>query len=109
MYVDELRKNNAPATRANSYRSALAFCKGSLLLDGIDAILSSSRVTGSAHRSFLTKRLLKQRDALTVDQVQVLEQVVCGDCPLRDKVLFFFFFFAGHCLLCIYGRLRFGD
>ena len=83
----------------------MAFCKGSLLLDGIDAILSSSRVTGSAHRSFLTKRLLKQRDALTVDQVQVqvLEQVVCGDCPLRDKV------FAGHCLLCIYGRFRFGD
>ena len=103
VYVDELRKNNAPATRASSFRSALAFCKGTFLLEGIDTVLSSSRVTGSAHRSFLTKRLLKQRDALSVDQVQILEHVVCGDHPIREKV------FAGHCLLCIYGRLRFGD
>ena len=27
-YVDQLRKDGAPATRANSFRSALAFCKG---------------------------------------------------------------------------------
>ena len=103
VYVDELRKNNAPPTRANSFRSALAFCKGALLLQNIDEILMSSRVTGSAHRSFLNKRLLKQRDALTVCQVQVLEHVVCGSFPLKDRV------FAGHCLLCVYGRLRFGD
>ena len=103
VYVDELRKNNAPATRASSFRSALAFCKGTFLLEGIDAVLSSSRVSGSAHRSFLTKRLLKQRDALSVDQVRILEHIVCGDHPIREKV------FAGHCLLCIYGRLRFGD
>ena len=103
VYVDELRKNNAPPTRANSFRSTLAFCKGALLLQNIDEILMSSRVTGSAHRSFLNKRLLKQRDALTVCQVQVLEHVVCGSFPLKDRV------FAGHCLLCVYGRLRFGD
>ena len=103
VYVDELRKNNAPPTRANSFRSAMAFCKGALLLQNIDEILMSSRVTGSAHRSFLTKRLLKQRDALTVSQVQVLEHVVCGSFPLKDRI------FAGHCLLCVFGRLRFGD
>ena len=103
VYVDELRKNNAPPTRANSFRSAMAFCKGALLLQNIDEILMSSRVTGSAHRSFMNKRLLKQRDALTVSQVQVLEHVVCGSFPLKDRI------FAGHCLLCVYGRLRFGD
>lgn len=103
VYVDELRKNNAPATRANSFRSALAFCKGSLMIDGVDTILSSSRVTGSSHRSYLTKRLLRQRDALTVDQVRILENVVELDGPIQDRV------FAAHCLLCIYGRLRFGD
>ena len=103
VYVDELRKNNAPATRANSFRSSLAFCKGTLLLPGVDEVLASSRVTGSAHRSFLNKRLLKQRDALTVSQVEVLEMIVSGDYPMKDRV------FAGHCLLCVYGRLRFGD
>ena len=103
VYVDELRKNNAPATRANSFRSSLAFCKGALLLPGVDEVLSSSRITGSAHRSFLNKRLLRQRDALTVSQVEILEHIVCGDYSLKDKV------FAGHCLLCVYGRLRFGD
>ena len=102
-YVAELRKNNAPATRANSFRSALAFCKGSMMIDGVDTILSSSRVTGSAHRSYLTKRMLKQRDALTVDQVRILENVLEVDGPIQDKI------FAAHCLLCIYGRLRFGD
>ena len=101
--MDELRKDNAPPTRANSFRGALAFCKGALLLQNIDEILTSSRVTGSAHRSFLNKRLLKQRDALTVCQVQVLEHVVCGSFPLKDRV------FAGHRLLCVFGRLRFGD
>ena len=102
-YVDELRRNKAPATRANSFRSALAFLKGTFKVAGVDEILDSAAVSGSCHRSFLTKRLLKQRDALTVDQVRTLEAVVTGDNVEADKV------FAGHCLMCIYGRLRFGD
>ena len=70
----------------------------------MDEILQSGRITGSAHRSFLTKRTLRQRDALTVHQVSVLERVLCGETfPLQDRT------FAGHCLVCIYGRLRFGD
>ena len=73
------------------------------MIEGVDSILSSSRVTGSSHRSYLTKRLLRQRDALTVDQVRILENVVELDGPIQDRV------FAAHCLLCIYGRLRFGD
>ena len=103
IYVDELRKNNAPATRSNSFRSALAFCKGTFMIDGVDSVLASSRVSGSAHRSFLNKRLLRQRDALTVDQVSVLEHLLTSEAPVQDRM------FAGHCLLCVYGRLRFGD
>eukprot|EP00435_Cladocopium_sp_Y103_P016654 s1417_g4.t1 len=38
-YVDDLRKNRAPATRAGSFRSALAFCKGTLQLRGVDEVL----------------------------------------------------------------------
>ena len=52
----------------------------------------------------MTKAVLKQRDALTVDQVMALECVLAGrEFPMRDRL------FAGHCLLCIYGRLRMGD
>ena len=103
-YVDQLRKDGAPATRANSFRSALAFCKGTIQLEGVDEVLQSGRVTGSAHRSYLTKRILRQRDALTVVQVSTLEVIVAeASFPLQDRV------FAGHCLLCIYARLRFGD
>ena len=103
-YVDQLRRDGAPATRASSFRSALAFCKGTIQLLGVDEVLQSTRITGSAHRSFLTKRVLKQRDALTVHQVNILERVVCEDTfPVQDRI------FAGHCLVCIYGRLRFGD
>ena len=58
-YVDELRRNKAPATRANSFRSALAFLKGTFKVAGVDEILDSAAVSGSCHRSFLTKRLLK--------------------------------------------------
>eukprot|EP00913_Durusdinium_trenchii_P000697 g649.t1 len=67
-YVDQLRRDGAPATRANSFRSALAFCKGTIQLQDVDPVLQSGRVTGSAHRSYLTKRVLRQRDALTVRQ-----------------------------------------
>ena len=103
-YVDQLRRDGAPATRASSFRRALAFCKGTIQLGGVDEILQSGRITGSAHRSFLTKRTLRQRDALTVHQVSVLERVLCGETfPLQDRI------FAGHCLVCIYGRLGFGD
>ena len=103
-YVDQLRRDGAPATRASSFRSALAFCKGTIDLDGVDDILRSTRIAGSAHQSFLTKRVLRQRDALTVHQVSILERVVCEQAfPLQDRI------FAGHCLVCIYGRLRFGD
>ena len=103
-YVDQLRRDGAPATRASSFRSALAFCKGTIQLQGVDDVLQSTRIAGSAHRSCLTKRVLKQRDALTVHQVMILERVVCEDSfPVQDRI------FAGHCLVCIYGRLRFGD
>ena len=103
-YVDGLRRDGAPATRATSCRSALAFCKGTIQLEGVYDVLESARITGSSHRSYMTKRVLKQRDALTVDQVMALERVLAGrEFPMQDRL------FAGHCLLCIYGRLRMGD
>ena len=102
-YVDELRKNKAPATRAASFRSALAFMKGVFNLTGVDEILDNSAISGSCHRSYMTKRVLKQRDALSVHQVRILETVVETGTNLAERV------FAGHCLMCIYGRLRYGD
>lgn len=93
----------APATRASSFRSALAFLKGTLDVKGVDALLDNSAISGSCHRSYVTKRVLKQRDALTTAQVAILETVVEHGKTMAEKV------FAGHCLMCVYGRLRFGD
>ena len=50
-YVDGLRRDGAPATRATSFRGALAFCKGTIRLEGVDEVLESSRIAGSSHRS----------------------------------------------------------
>ena len=94
IYVDELRKNNAPATRSNSFRSALAFCKGTFMIVGVDSVLASSRVSG---------RTVASPTSLTVDQVSVLEHLLTSEAPVQDRM------FAGHCLLCVYGRLKFGD
>ena len=102
-YVDDLRKSGAPATRAASFRSAVAFMKGVFEIDNADLILDSALISGSCHRNFMTKRILKQRDALKVEHVAVLETVLAQGNSLQEKV------FAGHCLLCLYGRLRFGD
>ena len=85
-YVDELRRNKAPATRANSFRSALAFMKGTFDLEGVDEILQNSAISGSCHRSYLTKRLLRQRDAVKVDLVRVLENVVERGEPDRKSL-----------------------
>ena len=71
------------------------------MLDGVDPVLQSGRVSGSAHRSYLTKRVLRQRDALTVHQVATLENVVSNSAlPIQDRM------FAGQCLLCVFSRLR---
>lgn len=102
-YVDDLRKSGAPATRASSFRSAVAFMKGVFNVENADLILDSALISGSCHRNFMTKRILKQRDALKVDHVGILETILTQADNLQEKV------FAGHCLLCLYGRLRFGD
>lgn len=102
-YVDDLRKSGAPATRASSFRSAVAFMKGVFNVENADLILDSALISGSRHRNFMTKRILKQRDALKVDHVGILESILTQADNLQEKV------FAGHCLLCLYGRLRFGD
>lgn len=72
-YVDQLRRDGAPATRASSFRSALAFCKGAIQLLGVDEVVQSGRIAGSAHKSYVTKRTLRQRDALTVHQVSMFQ------------------------------------
>lgn len=35
--------------------------------------------------------------------MSVLEHLLTSEAPVQDRM------FAGHCLLCVYGRLKFGD
>lgn len=102
-YVSYLRSSGAPATRAESFLQALAFSKGVVGLRGVDEVLGSGRVTGSAFNSFLAKRPLKQRDPLTVEQLLILERVVQESDSDPDAVA------AGAFLFGVYSRSRYND
>eukprot|EP00973_Karenia_brevis_P082636 11455138-Karenia_brevis.AAC.1 len=75
-----------PATRASRFCEALAFGMHVLGLTGCLEPLNSHRVKGASLRSFMTKRLLKQREVLKVDWVRRLEDAMQEmDVPDRDK------------------------
>ena len=59
-YVESLRVTRSPPTRATGFMEALAFCKGSILLDGADEVLSSPRVSGATSRCYEAKRLTQK-------------------------------------------------
>jgi hypothetical protein len=103
-YADSLRTEGAAATRLQSWREALGFAKAYAGLQGVEAVLDSRRITGSALRCFATKRVQVKRQQLSVKMVTMLEDIVCSGTEDRcDRI------FAGFALFCVYGRLRVGD
>eukprot|EP00973_Karenia_brevis_P050082 6951321-Karenia_brevis.AAC.1 len=103
-YLKELYVEKAPATRAQRFREAIAFLKHVMGVEGCDDILSSRRIQGAALRSFMTKRLRKQRDALTVEMVRELENIVTNEmADVKDRC------FAGFALSMVYLRARHFD
>ena len=103
-YADSLRTEGAAATRLQSWREALGFAKAYAGLRGLEPVLDSRRIAGSALRCFATKRVQVKRQELSVKMVTVLENVVCNAAEdRRDRI------FAGFALFCVYGRLRAGD
>lgn len=97
-------KHCAP-TFLRSFLVSIAFCHYVLGLTGADVCRESLRLQGVARESYLTKRKRCQRDPLTVQQVRLMELLVCGDIAARPTERIGAWFF----LVCIYSRARYSD
>jgi hypothetical protein len=102
-FLKSLRVDGAKPTAGDSFIQACGFAHGTIGLEGGQESSQSVRCKGAAFSMFTLKALLVQKDVLTVIQVQILEVAVWEARDLEDRV------FAGHCLLCIFGRLRWSD
>lgn len=101
-YARHLADTGAPPTRASAFLEAAVWACHLLGFDAEPFALGSRRVRGAALQSFERKRMLKQRDVLSLPQLLAVERAV-GEGPAQQAV------FAGFLCLLIYGRLRFGD
>ena len=103
-YVCHLRASEAGATTPAQFVEALrfsnallGFCKTSL-----DDMLSA-RVVGASHSMYLTKRVRRPAEVLTVPEVQQLESICLQDELLHHRVI------AGHFLFCMMAAARWHD
>ena len=102
-YLKEERATKS-ATSAKSSKESIAFSISTLGLDGAQAIVDSERIKGLCFKLHLTKRPTKQAKLLTKRNVITLERTLYNPKAwLADRV------FAGHCLWCLFGRLRWSD
>ena len=79
-YLCEMRSSKRGATSGNKFLQSLSFLEHAvgLLFLRTDEVVSA-RVRGVARDMALTKAPLRQRPALTVEQVQALEVLMCDD------------------------------
>ena len=103
-YICHLRASEAGATTPAQFVEALrfsnallGFCKTSL-----DDMLSA-RVVAASHSIYLTKRVRRPAEVLTVSEVQQLEAICLQDESLHHRVI------AGHFLFCMMAAARWHD
>ena len=102
-YVKHLRDTCAPATKASAFLQALNFAKYVIGLQCPGNTLKSSRIKGVVRKLLLTKRILRQAELLTVDDVAILETTTHhAECP-RDRTA------AGHFCYELYCSGRHSD
>ena len=103
-YVETLRKQAAPATRAQSFIEAVGFAKGTIGCSyDVDSVVSA-RVKGAAYRSWETKRVTIRAEPMKVHLVAALEAYVYGEAhELEDRET------AGFVLYVTMARIRAGD
>ncbi|CAK0898636.1 unnamed protein product [Prorocentrum cordatum] len=84
-YVEYLRKDGAPATRARSFVEAVWFSSGTVGIE-VEATIGSARVQGAVARSWATKRLTVKARPLAVRHVRMLEILAKSGSPPRVRV-----------------------
>jgi hypothetical protein len=103
-YVEQLRSDGAPATRATAFLEAVPFTISLLGLRGPAwPTLSSKRVHGAALASFDRKRLTAKAPPLTANAVKLLEHGVSSLATVTQRIL------AGDACFLVHGRLRCDD
>ena len=101
-YVTHLRSQQA-ASAAGSFLSSVNFMLHLLALRGADTVIESARIQGAVHNTKLTRKVMKQRRPLLVDEVRSLEaQASLSKCPFDRYACLFF-------LCCLYSRARYND
>ena len=103
-YVETLRKQAAPATRAQSFIEAVGFAKDTIGCNyDVDSVVSA-RVKGAAYRSWETKRVTIKAEPMKVHLVAALEAYVNGEAHvLEDRET------AGFVLYVTMARIRARD
>ena len=92
------------ATFPRSLTLSLAFAHYVLGLKGVENVLPLGRVKGAVSEFYVTKRRLKQRPPLHLEDVKALEKYVCNPTVNQADRLATGFF-----LPCIYTRCRYSD
>jgi hypothetical protein len=102
-YCKVLDRDGKSASKASSFLQAWKFAVFVFGFDDPTLAATSLRCSGSAHKQFLKKRILRSRNTLHTIALACLEIAACHieDAFLRAA--------AGFLCLCTYGRLRCSD
>ena len=103
-YICHLRVSGAGATTPSQLVEAMRFAD--TLLGFTHTKLQdmlSARVTGAAHAVYMTKRIRKPAEVLTVAEVSELEYICANDAELHRRVI------AGHLLFSFAAAARWHD
>ena len=103
-YVEQLRSDGAPATKASSFLEAVQFIRVLLGMEGTPLdMIQSARLQGATLASFDRKRIIVKAPPFTVHAVRLLEKGVTELAARVQRVV------AGDACFLIHGRLRCDD
>ena len=86
-YICDLRTEGAPPTRAQAFVEAVNFTEALLGLPP-SGVGTSARVAGAALACYKQKRLLKQRDPISMDMLASIEDGVMTMGSQEDRIFF---------------------
>lgn len=102
-YISQLRVRASPTT-PSQFVEAMRFCDAlfGFAITSIDEMLTP-RVTGSAHVSYMSKRVRKPAEELTLDEMTELERICVEGDSNHIRVI------AGHLFFCFMAAARWHD
>ena len=102
-YVEHPHHGRVAPNRGKSLMEAFRFAKFVMRVESLDGILDDPQLTGKVKRLGATATTPKQARALTVAELQKLEQFMVEQNDDRDKYI------MGCVLFCVFSRSRWSD